>query len=129
MDTICQRGKIREESLFYKHDGSLPLVGVHTLLPKGHVGNIVTEIELIRSTPDKKGQQIRNVEALHARGQDEADIVGACLRAATSLSALQATADDRKNLFAALMETLTMHSVGQIGHALYEVDGGCRQNV
>jgi isobutyryl-CoA mutase len=66
MDTMYQRGKIQEESMYYehkKHDGSLPLVGVNTFLPKEHAGDIVTEIELIRSTPDEKGQQISNVKA------------------------------------------------------------------
>ena len=55
MDTMYQRGKIQEESLYYehkKHDGSLPLIGVNTFLPKDHGGDIVTEIELIRSTED-----------------------------------------------------------------------------
>ena len=39
MDTMYQRGKIQEESLYYeqkKHDGSLPLIGVNTFLPKEH---------------------------------------------------------------------------------------------
>jgi methylmalonyl-CoA mutase len=39
-----------------KHDGSLPLVGVNTYLSKEHGGDIVTEIELIRSTEGEKGQ-------------------------------------------------------------------------
>ncbi len=132
MDTMYQRGKIQEESLYYehrKHDGSLPLVGVNTFLPKDHGGDIVTEIELIRSTPEEKGQQIRNVEAFRARGQDEADVVGAHLQAATSLSALQATARDRRNVFAALMEAVKTHSLGQISHALYEVGGEYRRNM
>ncbi len=132
MDTMYQRGKIQEESLYYehkKHDGSLPLVGVNTFLPKDHGGDIVTEIELIRSTPEEKAQQIRNVEAFRARGQDEADVVGAHLQAATSLSALQATARDRKNVFAALMEAVKTHSLGQISHALYEVGGEYRRNM
>jgi methylmalonyl-CoA mutase len=132
MDTMYQRGKIQEESLYYehkKHDGSLPLVGVNTFLPKDHGGDIVTEIELIRSTPDEKGQQIRNVEAFRARSQDEADVVGAHLQAPTSLSVLQATARDRKNVFAALMEAVKTHSLGQISHALYEVGGEYRRNM
>jgi len=36
-DTMYQRGKIQEESLYYehkKHDGSLSLVGVNTFLTK-----------------------------------------------------------------------------------------------
>ena len=60
MDTMYQRGKIQEESLYYehkKHDGSLPLVGVNTFLPKEHAGDIVTEIGLIRPTEGEKGQQ------------------------------------------------------------------------
>ena len=66
MDTMCQRGKIQEESLYYehkKHDGSLPLVGVNTFLPKEHAGEVPTEIELIRSTEAEKGQQVANTVA------------------------------------------------------------------
>ena len=60
MDTMYQRGKIQEESMYYehkKHDGSLPLIGVKTFLPKEHAGEIETEIELIRSTPDEKASR------------------------------------------------------------------------
>jgi methylmalonyl-CoA mutase len=66
MDTMYQRGKIQEESLYYehkKHDGSLPLIGVNTYLPKEHAGEVATKIELIRSTEEEKGQQITNVQA------------------------------------------------------------------
>src|SRR5690606_14365035 len=64
-----QRGKIQEESLYYehkKHDGSLPLVGVNTFLPKEHAGEVATGIELIRSTEAEKGQQIANVRGWQA---------------------------------------------------------------
>ncbi len=64
MDTMYQRGKIQEESLYYehkKHDGSLPLVGVNTFLPREHGGEIATTVELIRSTEPEKAQQIENV--------------------------------------------------------------------
>ena len=66
MDTMYQRGKIQEESMYYehkKHDGSLPLIGVNTFLPKEHAGEVATTIELIRSTEEEKGQQIANVAA------------------------------------------------------------------
>jgi methylmalonyl-CoA mutase len=65
MDGIYQRGKFKEESLYCehkKHDGSLPLVGVNTFLPKEHAGEIATTVELIRSTEGGKGQQIQNVK-------------------------------------------------------------------
>jgi len=133
MDTMYQRGKIQEESLYYehkKHDGSLPIIGVNTFLPKDHGGDIVTEIELIRSTPEEKAQQIRNVEAFRARGQAQAGAASADGQGApASLAALQQTARDRKNLFAALMEAVKSHSLGQISHALYEVGGEYRRNM
>ncbi|KRD39374.1 methylmalonyl-CoA mutase [Lysobacter sp. Root916] len=123
MDTMYQRGKIQEESLYYehkKHDGSLPLVGVNTFLPKDHGGDIVTEIELIRSTEGEKGQQIDNVLAYQT---------GRNAYAADGLKGLQAAARERKNVFASLMEAVKTHSLGQISHALYDVGGEYRRNM
>ncbi|MGO1073631.1 methylmalonyl-CoA mutase family protein [Lysobacter sp. CA199] len=123
MDTMYQRGKIQEESLYYehkKHDGSLPLVGVNTFLPKDHGGDIVTEIELIRSTPEEKGQQIDNVLS-YQQGRND--------YASEGLRNLQAAARDRKNVFASLMEAVKTHSLGQISHALYDVGGEYRRNM
>ncbi|MCD9008004.1 methylmalonyl-CoA mutase family protein [Luteimonas sp. XNQY3] len=60
LGAMVQRGKIQEESMYYEHkkrDGSLPLEGVNMFLPKEHAGEIATEIELIRSTEEEKGQQ------------------------------------------------------------------------
>jgi methylmalonyl-CoA mutase len=123
MDTMYQRGKIQEESLYYehkKHDGSLPLIGVNTFLPREHGGDIVTEIELIRSTEGEKGQQIENVAGYQQ----------SCNRyAADGLASLQKTARDRQNVFASLMEAVKTHSLGQISHALYDVGGEYRRNM
>ncbi|MFN7521137.1 MAG: methylmalonyl-CoA mutase family protein [Lysobacteraceae bacterium] len=123
MDTMYQRGKIQEESLYYehkKHDGSLPLVGVNTFLGKDHGGEITTTIELIRSTEEEKGQQIANVRTYQgARNGGAAD----------GLKPLQQTARKRENLFAALIEAVKTHSLGQISHALYEVGGEYRRNM
>ncbi|MBT2144747.1 MULTISPECIES: methylmalonyl-CoA mutase family protein [unclassified Rhodanobacter] len=123
MDTMYQRGKIQEESMYYehkKHDGSLPLIGVNTFLPKDHGGEIATEIELIRSTEEEKGQQIANVkrygEARNALASD-------------SLKVLQVTARDRRNVFEQLIEAVKYNSLGQISHALYEVGGEYRRNM
>lgn len=123
MDTMYQRGKIQEESLYYehkKHDGSLPLVGVNTFLPKEHGGDIVTEIELIRSTEEEKGQQIANVAGYQGNRNGFAG---------EGLRALQATARERRNVFESLMEAVKTHSLGQISHALYEVGGEYRRNM
>ena len=123
MDTMYQRGKIQEESMFYeqkKHDGSLPLIGVNTFLPKDHGGEIATEIELIRSTEEEKGQQIDNVLTF---GQARNGL------APDSLKTLQATARERKNVFEQLMEAVKYNSLGQISHALYDVGGEYRRNM
>ncbi|AHX14128.1 methylmalonyl-CoA mutase [Dyella jiangningensis] len=123
MDTMYQRGKIQEESMYYeqkKHDGSLPLIGVNTFLPKDHGGEIATEIELIRSTEGEKGQQIDNVLAF---GKARNGL------APESLKTLQSTARDRKNVFEQLMEAVKYNSLGQISHALYDVGGEYRRNM
>ncbi len=123
MDTMYQRGKIQEESLYYehkKHDGSLPLVGVNTFLPKEHGGDIVTEIELIRSTEEEKGQQIANVAGYQGNRNGFAG---------EGLKPLQAAARERRNVFASLMEAVKTHSLGQISHALYDVGGEYRRNM
>jgi methylmalonyl-CoA mutase len=127
MDTMYQRGKIQEESMYYerqKHDGTLPLVGVNTFLPKEHGGEVATTIELIRSTEDEKGQQIANVEAYRAaRNVRVAD------GEPGSLSHLQQVARARGNVFEALMEAVKHNSLGQISHALYSVGGEYRRNM
>ncbi len=138
MDTMYQRGKIQEESLYYehkKHDGSLPLVGVNTFLPKEHGGDIVTEIELIRSTEGEKGQQIDNVQRYQQLRNDlgsahpERSAEGARSKDGHGLTFLQATARERRNVFASLMEAVKTHSLGQISHALYDVGGEYRRNM
>lgn len=131
MDTMYQRGKIQEESLYYehkKHDGSLPLIGVNTFLPKDHGGEIVTEIELIRSTEEEKSQQIENVRT-YQQNRNRASLAEERGQAAPGLDYLQTTARRRENIFAALIEAVKTHSLGQISHALYEVGGEYRRNM
>ena len=123
MDTMYQRGKIQDESLFYeskKHDGSLPLVGVNTFLPKEGQEDEVHELELIRSSEREKNDQIRHLRAFqaeHAHTSGEA------------LARLQKVARDRGNVFEALMETVKSSSLGQISGALYGVGGEYRRNM
>ena len=123
MDTMYQRSKIQEESLYYesrKHDGSLPLVGVNTFLPKEGQEDEVHELELIRSSEDEKNNQIRNVRAFQATHAAES---------AKALDRLQAVARERGNIFAELMETVKSASLGQISAALYDVGGEYRRNM
>ena len=123
MDTMYQRGKIQSESLYYEHkkfDGSLPLIGVNTFLPRDHGGEITTTIELIRSTAAERNQQIANVEAFRAARN---------ARAPESLSSLQKVARERGNVFESLLEAVKYNSLGQISHALYAVGGEYRRNM
>ena len=145
MDTMYQRGKIQEESLYYehkKHDGSLPLVGVNMFLPKEHAGEVATEIELIRSTEEEKGQQIANVlawqksrNALAPDGETEHGHVvepedeASEVHDGHGLAYLQNAARERRNVFEALVEAVKTHSLGQISHALYDVGGEYRRNM
>ena len=146
MDTMYQRGKIQEESMYYehkKHDGSLPLVGVNTFLPKEHAGDIVTEIELIRSTEQEKGQQITNVlayqknrnalapsgETSHANATTSEEDLASEIHTGHGLGYLQKCARERRNVFESLMEAVKTHSLGQISHALYDVGGEYRRNM
>ena len=123
MDTMYQRGKIQDESLYYesiKHDGSLPLIGVNTFLPKEGQEDEVHELELIRSTDAEKHGQIRQVRAFQATHSDTNE---------AALQSLQVVARDRGNVFAELMETVKSNSLGQISFALYQVGGEYRRNM
>jgi methylmalonyl-CoA mutase len=123
MDTMYQRGKIQEESLYYeskKHDGSYPLIGVNTFLPKAGQEDEIHDLELIRSSETEKQDQIRHVrefEKIH--GEDNA----------AAIAELQNAARSRGNVFAELMETVKSSSLGQISAALYEVGGEYRRNM
>ncbi|HSD70115.1 MAG TPA: methylmalonyl-CoA mutase family protein, partial [Woeseiaceae bacterium] len=123
MDTMYQRGKIQEESLYYeskKHDGSYPLIGVNTFLPKRGQEDEVHKLELIRSTESEKNDQIRHVRQFQQTHAAESG---------KAIEALQKVARSRGNVFAELMHTVKSNSLGQISAALYEVGGEYRRNM
>ena len=122
METMYQRGKIQEESLYYenrKHDGSYPIVGINTFLVDKQIPRVVTP-ELTRSTEEEKREQIAGLEQfrrLHAAERPRA------------LERLKAAARQGDNLFAELMEAVKSCSLGEISGALYEVGGQYRRNM
>jgi methylmalonyl-CoA mutase len=123
MDTMYQRGKIQEESLYYehlKHTGELPLIGVNTFLPKDGHGEQIDKLELMRSTETEKQDQIASVRAFQDRAAD---------RRGAALARLQDVARARENLFEALMDAVQVASLGQISAALYGVGGEYRRNM
>ncbi|MGZ3891130.1 MAG: methylmalonyl-CoA mutase family protein, partial [Mucilaginibacter sp.] len=122
METMYQRGKIQEESLYYetlKHNGEYPIVGVNTFLNKKGSPTI-TPSEVIRATEDEKQFQIKALEAFQKRNADKAPAL---------LKQLQQTAIAGENIFETLMEVCKYCSLGQISHALYEVGGQYRRNM
>jgi len=123
MDTMYQRGKIQEESLYYeskKHDGSLPIVGVNTFLPlEGHEETL-DDRDLMRSSDEEKDQQIVNLGTYQSNHKDESS---------AALESLQRVALHRGNIFAELMNAVKTNSLGQVSGALYNVGGFYRRNM
>ena len=122
METMYQRSKIQEESLYYetlKHSGAYPIIGVNTFLSKEGSPTLLPG-EVIRATDDEKKLQI---DSLHQQ-QDQLDQT-----ALNALNTLKNAAIRGENLFQNLMETVKYCSLGQITHALYEVGGQYRRNM
>ncbi|MCB0532048.1 MAG: methylmalonyl-CoA mutase, partial [Saprospiraceae bacterium] len=122
METMYQRGKIQEESLYYetlKHTGELPLVGVNTFLSKEGSPTILPK-EVIRATTEEKEDQIQTLKNLHATNSSEAK---------EALRRLQQAAIHNENIFSELMEAVKYCSLGQVTNALFEVGGQYRRNM
>jgi methylmalonyl-CoA mutase len=117
-----QRSRIQEESLNYelkKDSGELPIVGVNCFLdPDASDDHGQGEIQLARASANEKDEQIERLRRFHA---GHASDVG------TALERLQAVASRRGNVFAELMRTVRVASLGQITRALYEVGGQYRR--
>jgi methylmalonyl-CoA mutase len=123
METMYQRGKIQEESLYYetkKHDGSLPIVGVNTFLSGNDAGDELKGAALIRSTEEEKQAQVSAVRAFQARNAG---------RSRDALARLQKVAAANGNVFGELMEAVKCCSLGQISWGLYQVGGQYRRNM
>jgi isobutyryl-CoA mutase len=122
METMYQRGKIQEESLYYetlKHTGEYPIIGVNTFLSSKGSPTIIPA-EVIRATEEEKQYQITMLNELHRTNED---------KAAHLLRELQLTAIKNKNIFGSLMEVSKYCTLGQITHALFEVGGQYRRNM
>ncbi|KAA3655896.1 MAG: methylmalonyl-CoA mutase, partial [Chloroflexi bacterium] len=122
METMYQRSKIQEESLYYeslKHSGKLPIIGVNTFLSDEGSPTIIPQ-EVIRSTTEEKSFQIAQVQALQGRHLEKSVEV---------LRGVRETAVTTQNLFTALMEATKYCSLGQITQAMYEVGGQYRRNM
>ncbi|MCK5080120.1 MAG: hypothetical protein KAR09_09250, partial [Bacteroidales bacterium] len=122
METMYQRSKIQEESLYYetlKHTGELPIMGVNTFLSSKGSPTVIPG-EVIRATTAEKEQQISTIRELHKTWGEEAEI---------RLEDLKNRSMQNKNVFAGIMEAAKYCSIGQISQALFEVGGQYRRNM
>jgi isobutyryl-CoA mutase len=122
METGYQRGKIQEESMHYewlKHDGTLPIIGVNTF--RNPHGDAVQEtLELARSTDEEKQNQLKRLDDFHKRNANASN---------AAIAKLKQTAMSGGNVFAELMETVKVASLGHITDALFEVGGQYRRSM
>jgi methylmalonyl-CoA mutase len=122
METMYQRGKIQEESLYYetlKHTGEYPIIGVNTFLSSKGSPTILPK-EVIRATEEEKDYQISMLAELQKGNADKSTQL---------LRELQTLAIQNKNIFEGLMEASKYCSLGQITNALFEVGGQYRRNM
>ena len=122
METMYQRSKIQEESLYYetlKHTGEFPIIGVNTFLSSKGSPTVVPA-EVIRATEDEKQFQIKTKESLNEANKEKVK---------EQLAIIQEAAVQNKNLFEKLMDATKVCSLGQITEALFKVGGQYRRNM
>jgi len=122
METMYQRSKIQEESLYYetlKHTGEYPIIGVNTFLNKKGSPTVIPE-EVIRATEQEKKYQIAMLKELHKGSKGKAEKL---------LQKVQEAAVQNENIFDLLMEASKICSLGEITNALFEVGGQYRRNM
>jgi isobutyryl-CoA mutase len=122
METMYQRSKIQEESLYYetlKHSGEYPIIGVNTFLSDEGSPTVLPR-EVIRATTEEKEMQIKRLHDLQKTNKSSS---------VEKLKELQQVSINNENTFASLMEAAKTCSLGQITHALYEVGGQYRRNM
>jgi methylmalonyl-CoA mutase len=124
METGYQRSKIQEESIYYellKHTGEYPIVGVNTFRdPHAGAEELNDDVELARATEDEKESQLNRLAEFKKQHETESP---------EALKRLQKAAKAGDNIFAELMNTVRVCSLGQITQALYDVGGRYRRNM
>jgi methylmalonyl-CoA mutase len=122
METMYQRSKIQEESLYYetlKHTGEFPIIGVNTFLSSKGSPTVLPK-EVIRATTEEKEYQIEMLGELHKRNADNAE---------DRIKRIQNAAIQNENIFEELMEACKYCSLGEITSGLFEVGGQYRRNM
>jgi len=122
METMYQRSKIQEESLYYeelKHRGEFEIIGVNTFLSSKGSPTVLPQ-EVIRATEKEKNHQIEVIKDLHKANKKQS---------IEEIQKLKQCAVNNENVFEQLMEATKVCSLGQITSALFEVGGQYRRNM
>ncbi len=131
MERQYQRSKIQQESLHYehlKHSGLFSIVGVNCFEhqtgesseDKDKSAKEGNPVELSRASYDDKNLCLVRLEDFKKRHKAQAE---------QALKRLKERALGGENIFAALMDTAPVCSLGQMTHALYQVGGKYRRNI
>ncbi|HUH34289.1 MAG TPA: methylmalonyl-CoA mutase family protein [Moheibacter sp.] len=122
METMYQRGKIQDESMYYehlKHTGEFPIIGVNTFLGSDGSPTMLPK-EVIRSTEEEKQFQIQMVQNYQNANQEHSN---------ESIQSLHDAALNNENLFEKIMEAVKVNSLGEITDSLFNVGGKYRRNM
>jgi len=122
METMYQRNKIQQESMFYEHkkmSGEMPIIGVNTFLSSTG-SEIQTPDEVIRATEAEKQHQLNSLKDYHHIWSDESKV---------ALEKLKKVAESHGNVFEAIMEASKYCTLGQISNSLYHVGGQYRRSM
>jgi len=122
METMYQRSKIQEESLYYetlKHNGEFPIIGVNTFLNKNGSPTVIPA-EVVRATEEEKQYQLDMLANFHKTNAHHLE---------PQIKKIQHAAINNENIFAYLMEASKYCSLGQITNSLFEVGGQYRRNM
>ncbi len=122
METMYQRGKIQDESLYYerlKQSGEYPIIGVNTFLGKDGSPTMMPK-EVIRSTEEEKQFQIDAVQNFNKVNE---------VKAKEMLQKLHNAALNDENIFTEMMEATKVNSLGEITDSLFNVGGKYRRNM
>ncbi len=123
MESMYQRSKIQEESLYYeslKDSGEFPIIGVNTYIADNIDEQMNQKIELTRASNDEKDEQIRRLRSFQADNASNAE---------AQLQKIKEVALADGNIFEQLLESVQYCSLGQITEVLYKVGGKYRRNM
>lgn len=121
METMYQRNKIQDESLYYehlKHTGEYPIIGVNTFLDSKGSPTIIPQ-NVVRSTKEEKDLQIQEV-------QNKKELYKSISK--SQKTKLIETAMQGENIFETLMEVCKFLTLGEMTECLYQAGGQYRRN-